>query len=102
MITDDLKTAIITAIGIARKEIHWKLGKDAQHLNKRIRLRHLPPNTSVSDYEKIVLTVLNETNAELYLFQRQDTVYPTIVASIEGKRWLAMIGRCDRDSLSAN
>lgn len=31
-------------------------------------------------------------NAELYLFQRQDTVYPTIVASIEGERWLAMIG----------
>lgn len=40
-----------------------------------------------------MLTVLNTTEAKLYLFQWQDTVYLTIVALVEGKIWLVMMSR---------
>jgi len=50
LIANDLKTQIIQAIKTAQTEIRWKPGKARKHLNKRIRLGHLPPDVTAYIY----------------------------------------------------
>lgn len=55
MILDEVKRiAVFEAIGRVREQIIWKPGKATPHLLKRIRLRHLPDDTTLEQYNTII------------------------------------------------
>ncbi len=91
-INDDLRLSVIEAIRRAQTRIQWKAGKDARHLSKRIRLGHLPAKTTLTEYETIISSILNDNEAKVYLFLYDNTPYPTVVAPVQNRVWLVMIG----------
>jgi len=82
---------VIAAIQSARRSLRWRSGKAAGHLAKRIRLGHLPPGTTLGEYEALIQRVLAEPNADVYLFRFRETPYPTIVHFASGRLWLVML-----------
>lgn len=87
MIRETLRSAIL----LAQSEIRWKLGKAATHLSKRIRLEHLPTDSTLSTYEALIQSVLTNPNAEVYVYSYGKLLYPTLVASVEERDWLVMM-----------
>ena len=83
---------IADAIRRLRAGIRWRPGKHAQHMAKRIELGHLPVGTTLAEYEVIISQVINTSTAEVFVYRWGETLYPTIVAEVEGTRWLVMIG----------
>jgi hypothetical protein len=98
LIFDEVKRiAVIQAIGIVRDSINWKPGKANTHLAKRISLGHLPDEATIEQYNAIVTSVVNSRDANVYLYvfrdrEDRETIYPTLVANVENKIWLVMIG----------
>ena len=43
------------------------------------------------EYEGIIIRVINTPTAEVFVYRWGETVYPTIVAEVEGARWLVMV-----------
>jgi hypothetical protein len=89
---DDLRQSVAKAIQAVRAKIHWKPQKDLQHLKRRIDFEHLPPDSTITDYESIISQVLHSETASVQVFRRNDDVYPTITAEYRGKVWLVMFG----------
>lgn len=87
---------IIGAIRRLREHVRWRPGRDSQHLAKRIALGHLPVGTTVAEYDALILRVVNTPTAEVFTYCWGETIYPTVVAEVEGGRWLVMI---DLDSI---
>jgi hypothetical protein len=83
---------VIAAIRELRAEIRWKPDKAALHLTKRIRLGHLPSDATLDQYEAIIAAVVRNPEAQLYIFVYGKIVYPTIVALVDNKLWLVMMG----------
>jgi hypothetical protein len=83
---------IAEAIRRLREGVHWRPGKDVQHLAKRIELGHLPVETTVTAYEALILCVVRTPTAMVFTYRRGETLYPTVVAEVEGVRWLVMMG----------
>ena len=81
----------IAAIQSARRSLRWRPGKASDHLAKRIRLGHLPPGTTLGEYEALIQRILNEPNAEVYLFVFRQTPYPTAVHLAFDNLWLVML-----------
>lgn len=93
MILDDVKRrAVFQAIGIVQEQIIWKQGKAESHLVKRIRLGHLPNDTTLEQYNATIASVVNNPDVNVYLYVYGETIYPTMVTNLEGKIWLVMIG----------
>lgn len=74
------------------RSIRWKPGKAAPHLAKRVRLGHLPEDATLEKYEETIAAVLNQPDVGLYLFVYGSSIYPTAIALVEGRIWLAMLG----------
>lgn len=85
------RTALIAAICLDQNQIAWKLGKAEAHLAKQIRLGHLPLDTTLADYESLVAGLLNMPGAEVYVYEFNEIIYPTLVSRVNQKIWLAMI-----------
>jgi hypothetical protein len=83
---------IADAIRRLQEGVHWRPGKHAQHLTKRIELGHLPVGTTLAEYEAIIIHVISISTAEVFVYRWGETLYPTVVAEVEGTRWLVMIG----------
>jgi hypothetical protein len=83
---------IADAICRLREGVRWRPGKNAQHLAKRIELGHLPVGTTLAEYEAIIIRVISTSTAELFVYRWGETLYPTVVAEIEGVWWLVMVG----------
>lgn len=81
---------VIEAVQTVRRKIRWKPGKDHQHLQKRIRRGHLPSATTLDEYEAIIKTIVTTPKAEVLIYTYGGFDYPTIVANINGRPWLAM------------
>jgi hypothetical protein len=79
------------AIRSAGTQIIWKPGKAEPHLAKRIRLGHLPLNSSLIDYESRIIHVLNQLSATVYVYEFGEIIYLTVVAPIDQNIWLVMI-----------
>lgn len=93
MILDEVKRiAVFQAIGRVREQIIWKPGKATRHLSKRISRGHLPDETTLEQYNAIVTFVINNSNANVYIYVYGETIYPTLVANVENIIWLVMIG----------
>jgi len=89
-LVEDLRTRIADAIRSVQSEVRWKPGSAARHLLKRKLRGHLPPDATLGDYERIILTVLKDADAQVYVYWHHDTPYVTIVAVIQGHHWLVM------------
>ena len=89
-LSDELREQVSAAISAIRREIRWKPGKDAEHLQTRKRYGHLRPDATFTEYQAIISTILHAESAELYIFTWQDDIYPTVVAAYEGTIWLVM------------
>jgi hypothetical protein len=72
--------------------VGWRPEKDVQCLAKRIELRHLPVGATLAEYEAFIIRVVNTPHAEVFAYRWGETLYPTVVAEVEGVRWLVMIG----------
>src|ERR671922_2847209 len=86
------QSRIADAIHRLREGVRWRPGKNAQHLAKRIELGHLPVGTTLAEYEAIIIRVITTSTAEVFVYRRGETLYPTAVAEVEGARWLVMVG----------
>jgi hypothetical protein len=93
---DEEEGRAIDAIRRLREGLRWKPGKDTQHLAKRIELGHLSVGATLAEYEAIIIRVIDTSTAEVFVYRWGETVYPTVVAEVEGARWLAMV---DLDSI---
>jgi hypothetical protein len=83
---------IADAIRRLREGVRWRPGKPTQHLAKRIELGHLPAGATLADYEAIILRVISTSTAAVFIYRWGEALYPTVVADVEGTRWLGMIG----------
>jgi hypothetical protein len=88
----DLQHEIVTAINFVKESIKWRPNKDQLHLEKRVRLNHLPMMATLSDYNDIIRLIIHDESATVYLFHFDNIVYPVVVTSYENKVWLAMFG----------
>jgi hypothetical protein len=83
---------VIDAIRRLREGLRWRPGKDTEHLAKRIELGHLPVGTTLAEYEAIIIRDISTSTAEVFVYRRGESLYPTVVAEVEGARWLVMVG----------
>ena len=83
---------IVGAIRRLREQVRWRPGRDIQHLAKRIALGHLPVGTTIAEYGALILRVVNTPTAEVFAYHWGETISPTVVAEVEGVRWLVMMG----------
>ena len=67
---------VIDAIRRLREGLRWRLGKDTQHLAKRIELGHLPVGTTLADYEAIIIRVISTSTAEVFVYRWGESRLP--------------------------
>jgi hypothetical protein len=79
---DDEQGHVTDAIHRLREGVLWRLGKEAQHLAKRIELGHLPVGTTLADYEAIVIRVISTSTAGVFVYRWGESLYPTVVAEV--------------------
>ena len=89
---EEVQGCIIDAIRRLRERIRWRPGKGTQHLAKRIELGHLPVGATLAEYEAIIMRVISTSTAEVFVYRWGETLYPTVIAEVEGVRWLVMLG----------
>jgi hypothetical protein len=75
-----------------RERVRWRPGKDTQHRAKRIELGQLPVGTTLAVYDAIIIDAISPSTAEVVVYRWGEPVYPTVVAEVEGVRWLVMGG----------
>jgi hypothetical protein len=73
---------VIGAISLLRTGIEWKQGKASAHLAKRIKLKHLPSDSSLIDYELLIARIAQDVSSEVYVYVYQSLVYPTLTLNI--------------------
>jgi hypothetical protein len=83
---------VVEAIRQLQDQVRCKPGKARQHLAKRITLRHLPAGATVADYEALIHRVVQTPTAEVFVYRGSESAYPTVVAEVDGVRWLVMLG----------
>ena len=66
---DEEQGRITDAIRRLRERVRWRLGKNTQHLAKRIELEHLPVGKTLADYEAIIIRVISTSSAEVFVYR---------------------------------
>jgi hypothetical protein len=89
---DDEQGRITDAIRRLRERVRWRPGKDTQHRAKRIELGQLPVGTTLAEDDALFIGAISPSTAEVVVYRRGEPVYPTVVADVEGVRWLVMGG----------
>lgn len=87
---ENLRAQVASAIRQIQSGVRWKPGKGRLHLEKRIRQGHLPPATTLVEYEAIILAIVSHPDAFVFIYRYGSTDYPTLVAPYKGRIWLAM------------
>jgi hypothetical protein len=82
---------VIQAIIVNRAGIKWKPGKAEPHLAKRVRLGHLPEDSTLENYEAIIAAVTNDRKSNVYAYVYDRVIYPTLTAIVADKLWLVMM-----------
>lgn len=83
---------VVEALRQLRVQVRWRPGKALQHLAKRSALGHLPPEATMAEYEALIQAIVQTPAAEVLVYQWGETAYPTVVAEVDGVRWLVMLG----------
>ena len=50
----------------------------------------MPSGATLDDYERMAWTVLQDPQAQVYLYRYRDTLYVAVVAVLEQRHWLVM------------
>lgn len=87
---EDLRAQIANAIRQVRSSVRWKPGSATRHLLKRRLRGHLLADATLSDYERIIQSVLEDAQAQVYVYWHKDTPYVTVVSVIQDRHWLVM------------
>lgn len=87
---EDLRSQIASAIRSVQSQVRWRPGSAARHLLKRKLRGHLPPDAALNDYERTILTVLEDARAQVYIYWHSDMPYVAIVAIVQRHHWLVM------------
>lgn len=93
---EDLRSQTRNAIKALRSQVRWRPGSETGHLLKRKVRNHLPLSATLADYERIILAVVNDRDARVFVYWHETVPYPTVVATIDGRSWLVM---CDLDGI---
>jgi len=86
----ELRNQVANAIRQVQFKVRWKSGKALQHLKRRIDYGHLPPDATAEEYETIIIAILSDSLADVFVYTWGDASYPTVVAEYSGYRWLVM------------
>ena len=78
------------AIRSVQSQVRWRPGSAARHLLKRKLRGHLSADATLGDYERIILTVLEDADAQVYIYRHNDTPYVAIITVIQDHHWLVM------------
>ena len=81
---------ILEAIKAVRAQVRWKPSSEVRHLRKRKRRGHLPSTATIEDYERIILTVLQDKSARVYRYWYNRVPYVTVAATVHTQQWLVM------------
>lgn len=81
---------MLKAIKAVRSQVCWKHNSAERHLCKRKQRRHLPPTATLDDYERIILTVLQDKTGRVYRYWYKGIPYVTVVATVDTRQWLVM------------
>lgn len=81
---------VAEAIKSIRSKICWKPNSAERHLQKRKRRGHLPRTATIKDYERIILTVVQDESAQVYRYWYNRAAFVTVVATVKEQQWLVM------------
>ena len=90
---EHLRVQIANAVRSVQSQVRWKPGSAVRHLLKRKLRGHLPSGAMLDDYERMVWTVLQDLQAQVYLYRYRDILYVAVVAVVEQRHWLVMFAR---------
>lgn len=78
-----MRAKVADAIHLVQNRIRWKPGSAANHLGKRKRRGHLSPEATLTDYERIIRSVVGDVNATVYLYVYNSAAYVAVVSIIQ-------------------
>lgn len=81
---------MLKAIKAVRSQVCWKHDSAERHLRKRKQRGHLPSTATLEDYERIILTVLQDRTCRVYRYWYNGIPYVTVVATVGTRQWLVM------------
>lgn len=81
---------IIEAIKLVRLKMRWKPGSAERHLRKRKRRGHLSQTATIKDYERIILTVVQDESAQVYRYWYNRVAFVAVVATVKNQEWIVM------------
>ncbi len=81
---------ITKAIRLVCSEVRWKPDSAERHLRKRKRRGHLSLTATIEEYEDIILSVVQDESAQVYLYWYDRVAYVTVVAAVDEQQWLVM------------
>jgi len=73
-----------------KSQIIWKPNKAQSHLCKRIKLGHLPQDSSLENYENVIKEILFNIESKVYVFKDSFILYPSLTGIIKDRLWLVM------------
>jgi hypothetical protein len=81
---------ILEAVKAVRAQVRWKPNSAVHHLRKRKLRGHLPSTATLEDYERVILTVLQDKSAQVYRYWYNRVPYVVVVATVHSQHWLVM------------
>ena len=88
----NIATDVAQAIRRLQQQIRWKPRKAEQHLRRRIAYGHLEATTTLLDYNQIIITIVQDPEADVYIYIWEQDIYPTVTLYYNGAVWLVMFG----------
>ncbi|HKA56817.1 MAG TPA: hypothetical protein VKJ47_24495 [Candidatus Binatia bacterium] len=84
------KSEAAASLKVLRRRIRWKPGKAAAHLKKRKALGHLPAETSVEEYNRLIQALVQEAEHQVYLYRFGSERYYAVRGMIGRTEWLVI------------
>ena len=87
---DDLRLAVAEAIRRVKAEVRWKPGKDALHLQKRQAMGHLSANASLTDYNILIRSIIQDPHGQVFAYRLDMQPYVAVRSNVVGRPWLTI------------
>lgn len=86
-----LKESILFVLNdVKMNGLKWKLGKNVEHLEKRKRKGHIPSDFTLEDYERVILSIINNVENDVYLYYLKGFIKDYFVFG--NGSWIVIIG----------
>lgn len=92
MNNDIIRKGAILISKLRKGNIRWKPGKGHSHLDKRIRLKHIPSHYTLDEYNELIICIANTNANELYLYYRDHFGQKYFSIGSIKERWEVIIG----------